>query len=105
MSLVNNSVNGQEYQHALVGLQFGTTSDTKVIKKFYDIKYKVGAEKKPVMNSEGKIVSYTIDNQKTSGSFKLLLSTWNEIEEWVAQAYPSVGIGKVEFTATVTYGA
>lgn len=105
MALENKTIGGQEFQHALIGLQLATTSDTLTIKKFKSLDYEDSAEKKPVHNSEGKIIGYTIDAQKPTGNLSMLLSEWNRVEDWASQAYPDIGIAQIEFMATVTYGA
>lgn len=108
------SINGQEFQHALVDVQaVGNTVAPYQFSKFKSMKYEDGAEKKPVMDHKGQQVSYTIDNQKTDGSVSMLLSEWFKFRDLflrplatatAAQVQQPIGIGQVAFDLTIQYG-
>jgi hypothetical protein len=102
----NPSLNGQEFQHATVDFQIGgaTAGLTRPLSTFSKFNYKAGAKKKPVHNSQGDIIGYTIDVKETDGSLSMLLSEWKAIKEELAQQYPTLGIGQIEMEAVVTYG-
>jgi hypothetical protein len=103
---MSTTINGQEYQHATCDFQIGgaTSGLTLSLTTFSKFNYKVGAEKKPVLDSQGQIIGYTIDPSKTEGALALLLSEWKSIREQLAQLYPDIGIGQIELEASVTYG-
>jgi hypothetical protein len=102
----NPTICGQEYQHATVDFQIGgaTAAVTFSLSTFSKFNYKVGAKKKPVHNSQGDIIGYTIDVKETEGSLAMLSSEWKAIKEQLAQQYPTLGIGQIEMEAVVTYG-
>ncbi len=107
------SVNGQELQHALVTLQATRSGAPFSFAKFKSVKYKTGASKDPVTDSQGQQVSYTIKAQKIEGSISMLLSEWFRFRQWLrteaaaiqAQVQQPIGILQVEFDLTVQYGA
>jgi len=98
------TIKGQEFQHATIDLQVAGDMGSVTIRTFGRLEYKIGAEKKPVYRADGKTVGYTIDNEKLSGSISMLQSEWKALKERVATAYPTLGIGQIEFDWTVTYG-
>lgn len=108
------SIGGQDYQHALIDLQAVATGAPYSFARFKSIKYKASAKKKPVTDSQGQQVSYTIDKQETDGSVQMLLAEWWKWRDWLRlqaqqasaqNAGRKVGIGQVAFDVTIKYGA
>lgn len=101
----NPTINGQEYQHATIDLQIAALLGVAFSPDdFTAISYETGAEKKPYNAGTGKVVSYTIDNQKTEGSITMLKSSWLALKKKLKTSNPGLGIGQIEMTWLVTFG-
>ncbi len=105
------TIRGQEYQHALIDLQASGTGSNYSFNRFKDVSYEDGAEKKPVMDSQGQIIGYTVDPQKTDGSLSMLLSQWREFKQWLllqgigqGPEGTNLGVGQIPFDLTIQYG-
>src|SRR4051812_4502352 len=97
------TVNGREYQHALINAQ-AAAGGSRQFRTFKSINYEDGAEKKPVTDSQGQIIGYTIDAQKTDASMSMLKSKWHDFQEWLLSQNPGVGLGQIVFDMPVSYG-
>jgi hypothetical protein len=106
------SVNGQEYQHALIDLQATGSGAPYQFARFKSVEYEDGAKKDAVKDHRGKQVAYTIGEQETNGNLVMLLSEWFKFRSWLrlqaaaisAQVQQPIGIGQVAFDMTVQYG-
>jgi hypothetical protein len=100
-----------EESRATIDLQIaGLGAPIKVV-TFTALSYKVSAEKKPVMDSQGQIIRYTIDNQKIDSSVSMLRSEWVVLRRSLVQQFAGQGTGganlgilQVAADWTVTYG-
>lgn len=109
-------INGREYQHALIQLSaLSDLASPLSFGTFKKLSYKVSNDKKPVMNSQGQIIGYTIDNQKIDASVSMLLSEWRQsVRPWllqvggaqskVGQVDTGLGVGQVAVDFSVFYG-
>lgn len=99
------TINGQEYQHANLDISLSSAAGDFVNSAgFKKISWKVEAPKEPVNRADGKIISYVVKPEKTSGSIQMLRSEWFWIRDWHRATNPTVGIGQAEFSLTLTYG-
>lgn len=84
---MGGTYNGQEYQHALIDVQMNLPGVAPIKSvTFSKLSGKLGLEKKPVQDSQGNIISYTIDNKKIDPSITILLSEWRRIRYQLNQA-------------------
>lgn len=101
---------GQEYQHALIDVQLNLPGIAPIkAVTFSKLSGKLGAEKKPVPDSQGNIISFTIDNKKIDGpSITWLLSEWRRIRAQLQQSgaaqVPQLGPLQMVMDWTVTFG-
>jgi hypothetical protein len=108
------TVNGQEFQHALVDLQaVGSGIAPYQFSRFKSIDYENAAEKEAVPDHQGQQVAYVIKAQKTQGNVSMLLSEWFKLRDNFLRPLASaaskqvnrnVGIAQVAFDLTVQYG-
>ena len=99
------NINGQEYQHGNISFSISGGSNPPIaIATFKKISYKVSAEKKPVADSQGRIIGYTIDNQKIDASISMLQSEWWSLKTNLLLQNPGMGIGQISCDGQVTYG-
>jgi hypothetical protein len=100
---------GQEYQHALIDVQMNLPGIAPIKSvTFSKLSGKLSAEKKPVYDSQGNIVSYTIDNKKVDPSITILLSEWRRIRYQMVNAgllfVPQKGPLQIAMDWTITIG-
>lgn len=101
-----STINGQDYQHALIDVTFGTPNAAGVrVVTFTALNYSVKAPKKPVMDSQGQIIRYTIDNQAIDGSITLLRSEWVPTRSSLLQQFGGqLGILQIQMDWNISYG-
>lgn len=100
---------GQEYQHALIDVQIALPGIAPIkMVTFSKLSGKVSAEKKPVPDSQGNIVNFTIDGKKIDSSTTIKLSEWRRIRAQLVQAgaisVPQQGPLQVVMDWTITFG-
>ena len=87
------TINGSDYQHAFIDLQVGALGSPIKVVTFTAISYKVTVAKKPVMDSQGQIISYTFDNQSIDASVSMLRSEWVKLRDQLQQQFKGQGTG------------
>lgn len=100
------AVNGQSYQHANVAPVIMSDGGRLPLSAFKSIEYKDGAEKKPVKDSQGRDTgAWTLGDQKKDGaSVEILMTEWVAIKQYLARAYPTIGLGQIVMNWNVSYG-
>lgn len=100
-----STVNGRAYQLATMGISATGQGAPIPIGGFQSVDYKMSAPKKPVKDSTGKVVGYTIDNDEPSGNIKFLRQDWEAFKTRLYQLNPGKGIGQIVVPVLVfTYG-
>lgn len=98
-------VNGREYQHATVEPQLETEGMSPFkIKTFESISYADRVTKENTNRADGKVDGYVHRNQELEASIRLRKSEWLRIKDEVADLFPNLGIGDIEFNLSVSYG-
>lgn len=101
-----STINGQDYQHSLIDLNFNTPNgNTLKALTFTALSYKPSAEKKPVRDSQGQIIRYTISNQSIDASLSLLRSEWVVLRPQLLNLFGGqLGILQIQLDLSVVYG-
>ena len=101
---------GQEYQHALIDVQLNLPGIAPIkAVTFTKLTGKLSVPKKPVNNSQGDLINYTIDNKKIdNAAMTLLLSEWRRIRAQLQQTgatqVPQLGPLQIAMDWTITFG-
>jgi hypothetical protein len=98
-------INGREYQHATVDPRLETEGMSPFkIKTFEALSYTDRVTKENTNRADGAVDGYVFRNQELEASIRLKKSEWLRIQAEVADLFPDLGIGEIEFTLPVTYG-
>lgn len=87
-----STINGKTYQHAYLGIVMTGMAAPVVLGGFTKIEYKVSAARKPVRDSNGKIVGWTRSEEETSSSLEMHFADWIAMKRRLYALFPGLGI-------------
>lgn len=100
------SVNGQEYQHALLKVNFAV-GDSPQIKTLRKMSFKASSPKEAVSDYQGQPIGWVQKKLENTGSFSLLRSEWLVVKKKILDANKQpvqLGILQCRLDWTLVYG-